>query len=79
MPTMNLEQILSHLSDFNDDDDFRFLLERLASGDLSVRKQVADFVTSLPSGRLPVKVVYEVSKWGVNDDLSMVKEIRESA
>ena len=72
---MNLDQILATIRDRHDDSTIRHLVDAIAAGDLSARKQLADRVAMLPA-KLPPMMLLEVSRWGVNDDMSQCAEIR---
>ena len=75
---MNLDQILSHIRDNYADEDIRHLVEDMASGSYQVRKQLADMIAVQPA-KMPPLIILEVSRWGVNDDLSDCAEIRRLA
>lgn len=75
---MNLDQILATIRDKHPDDTIHFLVEKMASGDLSTRKQLADKIATLPA-KLPPLMLLEVSRWGINDDLSQCPEIKATA
>jgi hypothetical protein len=75
---MHLDQILATIRDNYSDDDIRFLVDRMALGDYSVRKQLADQISILPAAISP-SLLGEIAKWGINDDLSNCPEIRDLA
>ena len=75
---MNLEQILAHVRDSYQDADITALVDEMAAGHLQVRKQLADLVCR-ESAKLSPSMLYEVSKWGINDDLSLCPEIQSLA
>jgi hypothetical protein len=75
---MNLDQILATIRDRHDDSTIHCLIDAVAAGELSARKQLADRVAMLPA-KLPPLMLLEVSRWGVNDDLSQCAEIRSLA
>ena len=60
------------------DTEITHLCDALRAGDLSCRKQLADMICREPA-RLHPKIILEISRWGVNDDLSEVPEIRKQA
>ena len=72
---MNLDQILGSIRDNYADADTHFLVEKMAAGDLSVRKQLADKISSLPAAVSPLMLL-EISRWGITDEMSACKEIR---
>lgn len=76
---MDLDQILAHISSNYNDEDILALVADMAAGNLAVRKQLADLVCRENSNQMSTAMLYEVSKWGVNDDLSQCKEIRDAA
>ena len=73
---MNLEQILCHIRAKYMDIDIINLVEDMESGKLQVRKQLSDLICREPAGRMSPLMIYEISKWGINDDLSLCSEIR---
>lgn len=73
---MNLDQILASIRDNYADPDIHFLVEKMASGNYEVRKQLADKICLLPAAVPPV-VLLEISRWGITDHMSNCKEIRE--
>ena len=75
---MNLDQILAQIRDNYSDDDIRFLVDRMAAGDYSARKQLADKISILPACVSP-SVLGEIARWGINDDMSQCAEIRALA
>lgn len=72
---MNLDQILASIRDNYADPDIHFLVEKMAGGDLSVRKQLADKISILPAAVSPL-LLLEISRWGITDEMSACKEIR---
>jgi hypothetical protein len=76
---MNLDQILAHIISNHDDADIQMFARKMAAGELTVRKQLADLVCMQHAGSVPASMIYEISKWGVNDDLSLCPEIRAFA
>ena len=75
---MNLYQILAQIRDNYDCQDISFLADRMAAGDYSARKQLADKIAMLPAAISP-SLLGEIAKWGINDDLSNCPEIRALA
>ena len=55
--------------------DIGHLVGAMRDGKYHVRKQLADLVCSRPAMVHP-KVIHEISRWGINDDLSECSEIR---
>lgn len=74
---MTIHEIIEAIKLNYKDDDIQFLADKMDQGDLSVRKQLADMVCMKSSGLMPAKMIHEISKWGVTDNLSVIKEIRE--
>lgn len=72
---MNLDQILASIRDNYTDADIHFLVEKMATGDLSVRKQLADKICLLPAN-VPPAILLEISRWGITDEMSACREIR---
>lgn len=75
---MNLDQILANIRDNYSDTDIHFLVEKMAAGDLAVRKQLADKISTLPAAVSPL-LLLEISRWGITDHMSNCKEIRDLA
>jgi hypothetical protein len=75
---MNLDQILAAIRDNYNSPDICFLVDRMAAGDYSARKQLADHISLLPAANSPL-ILAEIAKWGINDDLSACPEIRALA
>lgn len=73
---MNLNHILKAIQHHYKSNDIQFLSEKMINGDYQPRKQLADLVCSRPA-KLPAKMILEISRWGVNDELSQCQEIRE--
>lgn len=73
---MNLDQILAHISSNYNDEDILVLVADMAAGKLAVRKQLADLVCRESAGKMSPAMIYEISKWGINDDLSLCPEIQ---
>ena len=73
-----LDQTLANIRDSYNCDGIRFLVERMAAGDYSARKQLADKIAVLPAAVSPL-ILAEIAKWGINDDLSACPEIRALA
>jgi hypothetical protein len=76
---MNLDQILAHINSNYKDEDILALVADMAVGKLAVRKQLADLVCRESAGKMSSAMIYEISKWGINDDLSLCPEIRALA
>lgn len=47
------------------------LMDMAASGEKNAMRQVADQVCAGTVGTLTISEVYEISRWGINDDLSV--------
>ena len=77
-PDMNLEQILAAINAAYPDPDIAELVGAMSSGRMDSRKQLADLVCRETAALHPT-VIHEISKWGVNDDLSRCAEIRRCA
>lgn len=75
---MNLDQILADISTKYPDDDIQYLVTQMASGKLTARKQLADLISTRHAMLSPLTHL-EVSRWGVNDDLSQCAEIKALA
>ena len=73
-----LSSITSQIAKAYPEDDIVHLCEALRAGDLSARKQLSDMVCREPATLHP-KIILEISRWGINDDLSEVPEIRAQA
>jgi hypothetical protein len=78
LKAMNLDQVLATIKDRYPDETIAFLVDAMASGDLSARKQLADKISMLPCA-LPPLMLLEVSAWGVNDSSSRCAEIQALA
>ena len=76
---MELDQILAHITSNYNDPDILALVAEMADGNLAVRKQLADLVCRENAGNIKPSVLYEISKWGITDDLSLCLEIRALA
>jgi hypothetical protein len=76
---MNLEQVLAWIRDNCKDVDIRALVDDMAQGNLESRKQRADLVRRESAGAMPPSMLWEISRWGINDDLSLCEEIREAS
>ncbi len=72
---MELDQILAMICDRHPDDDVAALVNAMATGNLDARKQLADMIAMRPAA-LPPPVLLEVTRWGINDDMSQCREIR---
>ena len=72
---MSLDQILAMIRDRHPDEDISALVTGMATGNLDARKQLADMVAMRPA-LLPPLVLLEVTRWGINDDMSQCREIR---
>ena len=51
------------------------LVDKMQKGEYRVRKQLADLVCARPAKVSPA-IIYEISRWGINDDLSQCPEIK---
>ena len=74
---MNLDQILAAIAENHNDPDIHHLVDQMAAGNYHVRKQLADMVCVQPAKQVPIGMIYEISKWGVTDDLSLCPEIQK--
>jgi|SRR5690625_3916548 len=75
---MKLKEILEKIKEkYSTDNDIQFLVNRMERGDLSARKQLADMVSGKPA-LLPPLMHHEIGKWGITDDLSQVKEVKNT-
>lgn len=77
MKKLNLEQILAHIRENYKDEDIAALVAEMSKGNLQVRKQLADLVCREDAGKMSAAMIYEISKWGINDDLSLCPEIQK--
>ena len=75
---MNLDQILADIAAKYPNDDIQYLIGEMASGKLTARKQLADLISTRHAMLSPLTHL-EVSRWGVNDDLSQCAEIKALA
>jgi len=74
---MELDQILASIRDNYSNPDIQMLVEKMAAGQYSVRKQLADMVCARPApAKMAPLMIHEIAKWGITDDLSKCPEIR---
>jgi hypothetical protein len=75
---MTLHEILTAIeTKHGENADISFLAARMMDGDFTGRKQLADLI-STQAAKLSPGMIYEISKWGINDDMSQLAEIRSA-